>query len=169
MNISRMMASLCALALVVGGCSSRPRQFIATLNPPAADETAYQRDFATCDTLARRGYKSGFKSAALSTVGGTAVGVAAGFGAAGIAAASTSATAGGIGGALNAAVLPGAVGAAAFFAVILPAGFGISRAIRGGREKRLKKNISSCLSEYGYTVAEWTRVKKIRKVASTPS
>lgn len=170
MQMSRVVISLSVTALLLGACSSRPRQFVATVNPPAADEVAYQRDFATCDTLARKGYKSDFKAAALSTAGGTAVGVAAGIAATGIAVASTgTVVGGGLGGAINAAVLPGAIGGAVFLVAIIPAGFGISRAIRGGREKRLKRAVSSCLSEYGYTVDTWSRVKKAKKAAPMPT
>lgn len=168
MKILLILSTLSATALVISGCSSRPRHFTATLNPPAADEAAYQRDFATCDTLARKGYKSNFKAAALSTVGGTAVGFGAGVAASSVAVASVG-TGGSIFGGLNGIGAGVGAGVGAMFVVGLPVGFGISRAIRGGREKRLKKNISSCLSEYGYTTAEWTRVKKPRKVASLPS
>jgi hypothetical protein len=168
MKILRIIFSLSAMALVISGCSSRPRHFTATINPPAADEAAYQRDFTTCDTLARKGYKSNFKAAALSTVGGTAIGVAAGAAATAVAVASIG-TAGGLGGIGTAIGTTAAVGSGVFFVAALPAGFGISRAIRSGREKRLKKTISSCLNEYGYTVAQWARVQKPKKVASTPS
>ncbi len=159
MKIFRALISLSAVALVIGGCSSRPRQFIATVNPPAADEASYQRDFATCDTLARKGYKSGFKAAALSAAGG----------AAGAVGGSIVVGSGAV--ALGSAGFTGSLAAAtvAFPILGLAAGLGVSRAIRGGREKRLKKTISSCLTEYGYTVAEWTRVKKPKKVASTPA
>lgn len=157
-----------AVALMMGGCSSRPRQFIATVNPPASDEAAYQRDFATCDILARKGYKSGFKALALSTAGGTAIGYGVGVGASSIAAASA-VTGGGIGVIGNGIAAGATAGVGALIIVGLPVGFGISRAIRGGREKRLKRTISSCLTEYGYTVADWTRVKKPKKVALAPT
>ncbi len=148
-----------AVALMMGGCSSRPRQFIATVNPPAVDEAAYQRDFQTCDTLARKGYKSGFKAAALSTAGG----------AAGAVGGSIVVGSGAV--ALGSAGFTGSLAAAtvAFPIVGIAAGFGVSRAIRGGREKRLKRSVSSCLGEYGYTVDTWSRVIKPKKVSKAPS
>jgi hypothetical protein len=161
---SSIITSLLIIACVAAsGCSSRPRNFAATLSAPASDEATYQRDFAACDALARKGYKSNFKAAALSTAGGTAIGVAAGFGAAGIAAASVGTASGGLGAAISAAAVPGAVGAAALFVIAAPVGFGISRAIRSGREKRLKRALTSCMGEYGYTVSDWTVVKKRKK------
>lgn len=159
MNISRMMASLCALALVVGGCSSRPRQFVATVNPPAADEAVYKRDFTTCDTLARKGYKSDFKAVALSTVGAAAGSVA---GAVSVGTAAVAVGNAGFVGSLSAATV-------AFPIVGLAAGFGVSRAIRGGREKRLKRAVATCLSEYGYTVDTWSRVIKPKKGSKAPT
>lgn len=168
MKIFRVFISLTATALLLGACSSRPRQFVATVNPPAADEAAYQRDFATCDALARKGYKSDFKALALSTAGGTAVGFGVGVAATSIAATSAI-TAGGIGGIGTGLAAGVTAGTGALLIVGLPVGFGISRAIRGGREKRLKRSLSACLGEYGYTVADWSRVKKPKKITSTAS
>ena len=168
MKIPHIMVSLSTVALVIGGCSSRPRQFTATINPPASDEAAYHRDFASCDILALKGYKSDFKALALSTAGGTAVGFGVGVAATSIAATSAI-TAGGIGGIGTGLAAGVTAGTGALLIVGLPVGFGISRAIRGGREKRLKRSLSACLGEYGYTVADWSRVKKPKKIASTAS
>jgi hypothetical protein len=38
--------------------------------------------------------------------------------------------------------------------------FGVSRAIRSGRERSYKKHMGQCLGEFGYSVVDWTRVKK---------
>jgi hypothetical protein len=151
-----LITALCVIANIASGCSSKPRQFIATVNPPAADEAGYQRDFATCDMLARKGYKSGFKAAALSAVSGAAGGVG---GSVAIGSAAVAVGNAGFTGSLAAASV-------AFPIVGIAAGFGVSRAIRGGREKRLKQAITNCLGEYGYSVSEWTRVKKPKKSQS---
>lgn len=158
MHMSRVVISLSVTALLLGACSSRPRQFVATVNPPVADEAAYKRDFTTCDTLARKGYKSDFKAVALSTVGGAAGSVA---GAIGVGTAAVAVGNAGFVGSLTAASV-------AFPFVGLAAGFGVSRAIRGGREKRLKRTVASCLSEYGYAVDTWLRVIKPKKVIKAP-
>ncbi len=38
--------------------------------------------------------------------------------------------------------------------------FGITCAIRGGKERKFKRNMSTCLTEYGHEVTDWEKLKK---------
>ena len=40
------------------------------------------------------------------------------------------------------------------------AGFGISRAIRGGKERKYKARMDTCLTELGYTTDGWQKIAK---------
>lgn len=146
------VAIIAMTGLFLSSCSSRPREFVAIIQPPAADEIAYQRDFETCRTLARQGHRSGFKAAALS--GGA--GVAAGAGATAI-----GMSAGAIGPFMGATA--SAAATVALPVIGIGVGWGVSRAIRSGREKKLKQAMGRCLEEYGYRVETWTLAKKAKK------
>ena len=99
--------------------------------------------------LVRRGHTSNFKGAAttaLATGVGT-VGAGAAIASAGVVGISSS----------------GAVAAAATVAmpvVGVLVGFGISRAIRSGRESKFKRAMATCLGEYGYSVENWSKLHK---------
>jgi hypothetical protein len=41
--------------------------------------------------------------------------------------------------------------------------FGVSRAIRSGREKKHKAKMSMCLTELGYEPSEWAKAKRPKK------
>lgn len=150
---SRHVGAILCVALATSGCSSRPRHFTPRLNPPVSDANAFERDMSVCRDLVGKGYKSGFKDAAVKIGGGTAIGLGTG---AAIAAAGppTFATLG--------------VASYAFPIVGFVAGFGISRAIRSGREKKLKTALTDCMSEYGHTVEEWEPTKRPKLVAKSP-
>ncbi len=153
MKLQRHIHTLALIAMLVSGCSTRPRPFVATLAAPAASETAYQSDLETCRTLVRKGVKTGFKDAAVIT----GVGVA---GAAGAGAAVTGAGLVGIGTSGGAA----AAATAGLLIVPLGLGFGVSRLIRSGREKKYKAAMGNCLAEHGYSVSAWTPAKKVKTV-----
>ena len=145
------ICTLMIIATLAGGCSTRPREFSATLNPPAADVATYDHDFGVCRALVRNGVKSGFKDAAVMT----GVGVAGAFG--------TGAAMAGAG-AVGIGMSGGAAAAATAGLLIVPIGlgFGVSRMIRSGRERRQKVAMENCLAEYGYTPTGWTVVKRIK-------
>lgn len=161
MSVRCAFAVLAATGLVLGGCSTRPRQFAPTLKTPASDQAAYDKDYQTCQTLVGKGYKSNFKATAVKLGVGTAAGIGGGLAIGAVVASSitptlatfgTNATAAGIGA----------------FSIALPVigigvGIGVSRAIRSGREKRIKTGLAACLSEYGHNVESWTVVKKAKK------
>ncbi len=62
-------------------------------------------------------------------------------------------------------------GAAAAAAAAMPVvgvliGFGVSRAIRGGKERKYKRAMEGCLNEYGYEVGTWAKARKKEDAAS---
>lgn len=145
-------ASICALgaaAMLASGCSTRPRNFTAELSAPVTDRAVFENDFRTCQTLVRQGHKSGFKDAAAMSLAG-------GVGAVGGGAALASA------GLVGLNIGTGAVSAMTYAVPFIGvfAGFGMSRAIRSGREGKVKRAMAACLDEYGYGVSRWSAVKK---------
>lgn len=148
MRIPPQLCALSVIALLATGCSTKPRNFTASLSAPVANRSAFQQDYRTCQTLVAKGRKEAFKSAA-------AQGLAAGAGTIGGTALVTG---------LGAGVNVGTGAASASFAAVpvigVLAGFGVSRMIRGGRERKYKRNMSACLTEYGYTVAGWSKLRK---------
>ena len=154
------------LLLVIGAagalaaCSSKPRYF----KPVSAGQPAeanLERDIYLCDQLARKGYKSGFKDAALKVGGGTAAGIGVG---AGVAALTTlGGASSGLGTAISSSFAPAANAAAAATIVLPVAMFGISRAIRSGREKKHKLAMGQCLSELGYSPEGWVKAMRPKK------
>ena len=146
---NKMILATAAAAMLATGCSTRPRNFTAELSAPVADRMAFESDFRTCQTMVRQGRKSGFKDAA-------AMGLATGVGAVGGGAALASA------GLIGVNIGTGAVSALTYAVPFIGvfAGFGVSRAIRSGREGKYKRAMNTCLDEYGYGVSRWSTVKK---------
>jgi hypothetical protein len=161
----------CCILIAVSGCSTRPRYFKASLSQIPADQAQFEETMAVCRTLVGRGYKSNFSSQLASALPGT-VGIYAGTAAAltGVFAGLGASIANGIsvslGGTATAASSGAgtAAGATIFPIVGLAIGFGVSRAIRSGREKKLKAALSTCLNEYHYSVATWAPAKRPKTV-----
>ena len=151
MNTNRRLLACLAAALASGACSTKPRTFsamvqpVGTLPPEARNEAL---SFASCDQMVRKGRNSGFAAAAAS---GAAAGGTMFAGAAGVAASGTI----GIGASATGAVLMAAVPV-----VGLVAGFGVNRLIRSGHERKYKRTMSACMTEFGYEVTDWTRAPK---------
>ena len=145
-RFARTALAAATLATALSACSTRPRNFAAQVSTPVADRIAFENDYRTCTQLVTSGHSGHFKAAAATGLAGAAgtVGTTAVF-----------ATAGGIGigGATTAAsiAIPG---------VGLLAAFGVNRAIRGGKERKFKRNMTACLNEYGYEVADWDKLNK---------
>ncbi len=151
-------AAAMAILAILSGCSTKPRTFQPIVSPPPADDAAFQKVVNDCVAMVRSGRKNGFANA-------VAVGVGTGAGAVvgSIAVGSLSTAAGaGFSGSLGAAT-------AAFPIIGIGVGFGISRAIRSGREKKIKTAMSTCLGEFGYTVASWEVIKKPKKQLKAPA
>lgn len=158
MNTPRTItAALCA-AMLVTGCSTRPRNFTANLSAPVADRTEFENDFRRCQTLVRGGHLSGFRAAASKIAVGSGVisgGIAVGAVGAGVGASTVGAGTGwsSVGAGLGAA-------AAAATVFVAAAGFGVTRLIRGGRERKYKQAMANCLAEYGHGVASWSKLSR---------
>ena len=136
-------------ALVLSGCSSKPREFRPTLAAPAADPSALDAAYEECRQLMVEG-----KLDSSGRLASGAVGVAAGGAtmAAGAAAASS-------------AGLYGGMALASATVVLIPVAliggaFGMSRIKRGKKEKAIQEVMTGCLAERGYTVAGWTKAGK---------
>lgn len=144
--------AVAAMATALAGCSTKPRNFAASVSTPVPDRVAFERDYRTCAALVKSGHSSGFKTAATTTaISAGAVGAGAGVAALG---------AGGTYSSFGAAGAAAGTVLAAATVVTGLAGFGITRAIRGGKERKFKRNMSACLTEYGYEVTDWEKLKK---------
>lgn len=152
MNRNAMICALAGASVLASGCSTRPRNFTAELSAPVPDRAAFENDFRTCQTLVRQGRKAGFKDAA--------TGLAVGSGAVGAGLAVGSMTAGGVYSGYGAAGAAAGAALMATTAVVGIAGFGLTRLIRGGKERKYKRAMDACLTEYGYSVDSWAKVNK---------
>lgn len=167
MSVRTAFVALSVTALLVSGCSTRPRQFAPTLKTPASDQAAYDRDYQTCQALVGKGYKSNFKATALKLGVGAAAGFAGAAAASAVAIASTTPTLATLG--LNTTAAGIGAASIALPVIGIGVGFGVSRAIRSGREKRVKAALATCLGEYGHSVDSWTLVKKPKNIKGQKS
>lgn len=158
-NLSQKLVGLAVVTALVSGCSTRPRNFAANLSAPVESRSEFETTYRTCLTMVQSGQKSGFKNAAVKIGAGAGV-VGAGLAVGGAA----SAGAVGTGWAGIGAGAGTALAAATVF--VGAAGFGMTRLIRGGRERKFKRNMSSCLGEFGYTVESWDKLKRKQDAAS---
>lgn len=149
MQTSRALVALAVAASLVSGCSTRPRNFTASLSAPVVDRTALENDFRTCQTLVRQGHTADFRATAA-----TALATGAGTLGTGLAMAGT----GMVGITTGGGAAVAATAAMPVIGVLL--GFGVSRMIRSGKERKYKRAMASCLAEYGYGVHEWSKVHK---------
>ena len=149
---SRSVACTLAAALMLQGCSSRPREFTPTLAAPPASAAEFDTAHAECTQLLVAGKLD--KDGRLASGAG---GVATGAGVAAAGGAAAAATAGYAGMAVAAAtvvLLPFAV---------LGGAWGMSRMKRAQKEKAIKTAISGCLRERGYEVTGWQKTgRKVR-------
>ena len=155
MTTSIRIALCLGVALATSACSTKPRNFSATVTPLAATSLAAQSEsqvFSTCNGLVRSGHKGNFASAAATSVAGGAGAIGGG-----IAAFGASSTMAGAGAAVSVAVP----------VVGLVAAFGMNRMIRSGRERSYKRHMSTCMQELGYDVIDWTRVAKKQTATAT--
>jgi hypothetical protein len=140
-----------AAALMLQGCSSRPREFEPTLAVASADTAAFDQAYATCTDLMIAGKLD--SSGRLASAGAGAV------------AGATVAVAGGAA-AASAGMYAGAAVASATVVLIpfvaLGSAFGLAKMKRAKKEKAIKTAMTGCLKERGYAVNGWERVKKAR-------
>ena len=148
------LLTVAAAAVALSGCSTRPREFSAELAGPVAERGTYRQTFADCRAMVRAGHSHDFKATA-------ATALATGAGTVGSAMAMVGA---GVVGPFTAGA--GAVAATAALPIVgVLAGFGVSRAIRSGKERKYKRAMGTCLDEYGYTVASWDNIGKKKDAA----
>lgn len=147
--MQKSLFAVTAAALILAGCSSRPREFTPTLAVPSANQAQFDPAYAECQQLLVAGKldSSGRSSsagagapagAATAAAGGTAAAAAGGY--AGLAAASATIV-----------LLPFA---------ILGGAWGMSRMKRAQKERTIKTAMTGCLAERGYQVAGWSKAVK---------
>jgi hypothetical protein len=155
MKCNLLAAAACA-GLLVQGCSSRPREFTPTLGIATAEAGGFDQAYATCTQLMVAG-----KLNEEGRAGSLGAGAAAGATAAAV----------GAGTALTMGPGLGAFAVASATVVLLPfavigGAWGMSKKKRSKKEAAIKKVISGCLQERGYSVREWEMVKKQRRTAA---
>ena len=140
-----------AAAVLLQGCSSKPRKFTPTLAAPPSgdasfDQASFERAYAECNSLLVEGKLN--ESGRLSSAAGGA--------------AATGATAA-VGGATAAAVAGyGGLAVAAATVVLLPVAaiggaIGMSKMKRAKKERAIKAKMAGCLEERGFLVAKWVK------------
>ncbi|TNE33660.1 MAG: hypothetical protein EP350_03635 [Alphaproteobacteria bacterium] len=146
---TKSLIALAISATLASGCSTKPRQFAPALTAPAERSAHLEQDVRVCDTLVKQGRTSDFASAAatMATTGVATVGSGVAMVGTGMVGWTSSGT--------------GAAAAGFAMPVIgIFAGFGISRAIRGGKERKYKARMDTCLTELGYTTDGWQKIAK---------
>ncbi|MEA1070907.1 hypothetical protein SH584_02710 [Sphingomonas sp. LY29] len=142
-NLLVVMACAC---LILGGCSSRPREFKPTLAAPQSNLAAFDQAYAICNQLLVEGkLDQKGRSASLG------VGAAAG--------ATTAAVGLGTGAAIGGY---GGLAAASATIVLLPfaivgGAWGMAKMKRAKREKAIMTAVTGCLHERGFDVAGWKK------------
>ena len=150
------MAATLALALLVSGCSSRPRQFTPMLAAPPAgkaafDQAAFDRAYADCSQLLVAGKLDSEGRLASAGAGAAAMGTTAVVG---------TGTAVAVAGYSGLAVLSATVVLLPF--ALVGGAVGMAKAKRAKKEKAIKAAMTGCLAERGYVVTDWVRAGKTR-------
>ena len=152
----KYVACVLAAALVLPGCSSRPRAFNATLAAPPASAAEFEAAVAECNQLFVAGKLD--KHGRLASAGGAAATGA------GVAVAGTT-TAVAIAGYSGLAVLGATVVLLPF--AIVGGAWGTSKMKRAKKEAAIKTAMAGCLGERGYQVVGWEKAPRQRRVATT--
>jgi hypothetical protein len=156
---SDLVVILTATAVVLAGCSSKPRNFAPVLAAAPTDATNYEAQWLACREQVAASIKAGSGRAA-STAGGVAAG-AGGAAAVGAATAGTYATMGGAMAALVATIIAAPIAA-------IGGAWGISKIKKTKKERAIKAATAECLARAGYSVESW-RVMKKREVHALPA
>lgn len=150
----KILAAAVASAVLLDGCSSRPRAFEPTLTAAQAgqapfDQAAFDHAYASCNELLVDGKLD--RNGRLASAG---AGAAAG-GAAAV-----------VGGATGAAIAGyGGLAVASATIVLLPfaivgGAIGMAKMKRARKEKAIKTAMTGCLADQGFHVAQWVKAKK---------
>lgn len=146
-----LLALGCA-AVLLSGCSSRPRNFAPVINSASADAAAHEAAWIECRQLVAQAISTGSGRGA-SAAGGAAAGAAGGVAAG---AAASGATYGTIG----AAAAAGAMVIAAVPVFGLAGAWGVSKIKKTKNERAIKSATAECLAERGYPVDRWRVMSK---------
>jgi hypothetical protein len=147
----RTYAIAAAAALLLEGCSSRPREFTPTLGAVSADQAKVDAAFAECKQL--------YVTGKLDTNGRLAsggAGAAAG-GAVGLAGSAAAASAG----------LYGGMAVASATLVLMPfavigGAVGMAKIKRHKKERAIQQVMAGCLHDRGFEVAGWKKAPKVK-------
>jgi len=140
-----------AASLVLGACSSRPREFTPTLGAVPADQAKFDAAYAECRQL--------FVAGKLDTNGRLAsggAGAAAG-GAVGLVGSAGVASAG----------IWGGMAVASATLVLMPVAIvggaiGMAKVKRHKKEAAIQRVMAGCLHDRGYEVASWAKASKVK-------
>ena len=152
-----LLAVTALAALLIQGCSSRPRDFSPRLAAASSDRAGFDQATAECNSLLVQGRLDSngrLASAGMGVAAGATVAVLGG-----AAAASAGLYAG-------AAVASATVVALPF--VIIGSAFARAKMKRAQKEKSIRRVMTGCLHEHGYDVAAWNKAAKKRPVAVPP-
>ena len=150
----KLLIATTAVAFLLEGCSSRPREFAPTLaapqtGPAAFDQAAFDRAYATCSQLLVAGKLDRNGRLASAGVGAAASGAAMAVGTASAAA---------VAGYSGLAVLGATIVLLPFAAI--GGAVGMAKMKRAKKEKAIKVAMTGCLAERGYAVSGWEKVAK---------
>lgn len=142
-------------ALLLQGCSSRPREFTPSVSGQLSDTSDFNVAYGACQQLLTLG-----KLDASGRLASGAAGVAAG--ATTVALGSAAATSAGLYG--------GGVALASATVVLLPfavigGAIGMAKMRRHRKEIGVQRAMSGCLAERGYSVSGWTKAAKHKATA----
>jgi hypothetical protein len=144
------------LSLIIGGCSSRPREFTPNLGATASDQTKVDAAYAECKQL----YVTG-KLDSTGRLASGGVGAAAG-GAVGVAGSAAAAGAGLYGGmAVMSATL------VLMPVAIIGGAVGMAKIKRHKKELAVQRAMDGCLHDRGFEVASWQKAP--HRKATTPT
>ena len=145
-------------AVILTGCSSKPRNFAPVMAAPPADAQVYEAQWLACREQVAATAKNGSGRLA-SAAGGAVAGVG------GVAAVGTTAGA--------SAGMVGAMAAATATVILAPiaivgGAWGVSKIKKTKKEKAIKSATADCMAKAGYSVEKW-RVMTKREVRALPA
>lgn len=154
----RKQVALCLVgAVVVQGCSSRPREFVPTL-AAAPDQAKFAADYSQCRELMVTGkLDSRGRLASAATAGAAAA-------AAGTAGAVAASSAG-----LYAGAAIASATIVALPIVALGGAFGMAKAKQKSKEAAIRDVMTVCMQQRGYAITSWVRAPKGQSVPGRPS
>ena len=147
-----------ACALLLSGCSSRPREFTPMLAAPQSsqsfDQAAFDQAYSDCSQLLVAGKLDSEGRLASAGAGAAAMGTTAVVG---------TGTAVAVAGYSGLAVLSATVVLLPF--ALVGGAVGMAKAKRAKKEKAIKAAMTGCLRERGYVVTDWVRAKSKPRAA----